>query len=297
MQSANSLKMKKLFRLAIWILFGFQQHAFAQSIPASDIWMLDIVEDSLVAPRRLVHTGRYNNQPMFSEDGKTLYFTMQQQDGQTDIAQLNLNTNEIGVVLSTEDSEYSPTPVPGKPALSVVRVEAPNQRQRLWEIDTLSRQASLIFESIEPVGYHAWLDRNSVALFLLGETFDLHLATRGSNQTRLLASNIGRTLQIHPVSGELHYVNKNHEPWMITAIGNDEKHRVILPLFPDTEDFALDDEGRLWMASDSKIYRVSPDHSKWILIEDLSEFGIFGITRIIINLEFSLVSIVASISN
>ncbi|NNE05379.1 MAG: hypothetical protein HKN15_06615 [Xanthomonadales bacterium] len=194
-----------------------------------------------------------------------------------------MHTGEIDVVLSTADSEYSATPVPGRPALSVVRVEAPDQRQRLWEIDLHSRQATVIFETVEPVGYHAWLDRNTVALFLLGESFDLHLATRGSNQTRFLVSNIGRTLQIHPVSGELLYVDKNHEPWMIAATGKDEKHRMVIPLFPDTEDFAVDDQGRFWMASGSKIYRASPDHSKWILIEDLSEFGIFGITRIKLN--------------
>ncbi|NNE05768.1 MAG: hypothetical protein HKN15_08610, partial [Xanthomonadales bacterium] len=81
--------MRLFCHLVFWMLFCFQQIAFAQSIPATDIWILDIVEDSLVAPRRLVHTGRYNNQPMFSEDGQTLYFTMEQHDGQTDIAQLS----------------------------------------------------------------------------------------------------------------------------------------------------------------------------------------------------------------
>lgn len=281
----------------IWavILFAwlFPTGASAQSLPVSDIWVLEWSEQSLSTPRKLVSTGRYNNQPAFSATGDSLFFTMEQQDGQTDIARVDLQSGEIKIVLRTEDSEYSPTLVPGKPALSMVRVELPEQRQRLWEINLQNQQEQVLFKSIEPVGYHAWIDHETVALFILGESFDLHVARLTSEHSTLLARNIGRTLLRHPLTGELLFVDKNLQPWMIATANVDTgRQRGVMPLFPDVEDFAVDQMGRFWMGSGSKLYRSSDDLSRWLLMADLAEFNVETITRICISESFNNVAFV-----
>ena len=187
------------------------------------------------------------------------------------------------MVAGTAESEYSPTPIPGRNELSVIQVE-PDQKQRLWSINIDNGEMKLLLPDAEPVGYHAWFNDHEVAMFILGESFTLHTASTGKSGSTEIADNIGRTIRKHPVSDEIVFVDKNSEPWQIAAYNPASKTtRSVMPLFPNGEDFTIDGNGNYWTGNDSKLYRRAPGDQRWELVADYSAKGVGSITRLAIN--------------
>jgi hypothetical protein len=198
-------------------------------------------------------------------------------------------------VSSTPESEYSPTPIPGQRSVSVIRVEPPDNLQRLWSISTVNGESKLLMPNVEPVGYHAWTNPDEVAVFILGDSFTLHSAKVGDSPSKLLADNIGRTIRKHPESGHVLFVDKNTQPWSIAAFDlGEQRQENILPLFPGIEDFEVDSSGRYWMGSGSKLYRSNKNLTGWELAADLRVFGIDNITRLASSPDGTQLAIVGS---
>lgn len=277
------------------VLALFSSSVFAQQLPTTQVWLAKIDGGNVTNLRLISPTDGYNNQPMFSPDGGTVFFTAEQDGGQTDVASYLIADQKLSIVSSTPESEYSPTPIPGRDAVSVIRVEPPEQRQRLWAISTIDGTSELLMPNVEPVGYHAWLDGKTTAVFILGDSFTLQLATIGDQPSRLLADNIGRTIRKHPKSGQALYVDKNSEPWAITTIDvNSGEQTRVMWLFPGIEDFEVDSDGRFWMGSGSKLYRSDEHSTRWELTADFRASGMSIITRLASSPDGSMLAIVAS---
>lgn len=269
--------------------------AKAQDLPSTQLWLSKLDNGVPSMPLLISENDRYNNQPMFSPDGNYIYFTSEQDDGQTDIARYEMNSGQLSMVNHSPESEYSPTPIPDHNAVSVIRVEPPDQLQRLWSISTSNGKSTLLMSKVEPVGYHSWIDHESVAVFILGDSFSLHSATIGDQPSTFLADNIGRTIRKHPESGQILFVDKNSEPWSIASIGIDGTGRQeIMKLFPDVEDFEIDAKGRYWMGSGSKLYQSSEDFGRWELTADFQAIGISSITRLASSPDGNYLAIVGS---
>lgn len=256
----------------------------AQGLPQTNIWLVSLEQDLPGEPIRINPGSGYNNQPHFSPDGLSLYYTREmphsQEGVQTDIAAYDIRSGQTRMLNSNDESEYSPTPIPGRNALSVIEVE-PDGQQKLWSIDIDSGDMQRLLPNVEPVGYHAWIDDHSVAMFILGETFTLQTAKIGDGSATVVAENIGRSIRKHPQSGEILYVDQNAEPWQIAAINTDTgAKRSVMPLFPNDEDFTIDSKGRYWTGNGSKLYQRSEGDSRWQLVADFSGYGIRNISRL-----------------
>lgn len=286
-----------LVRLAALVGLSLCANLLAQGLPQTDIWLADINQGTTANPVKINPTVGYNNQPHFSVDGSIIYYTREmphsQKGAQTDIAAYDINSGKTRMVNSNDLSEYSPTPIPGKNALSVIEVEA-DQRQRLWSIDIDSGDMSLLLPAVEPVGYQAWINDNSVAMFILGDTFTLQTAEIGDGAAAIIAENIGRSIRRHPFTGEILYVDKNSEPWEITAVNvlTGEKH-MVMPLFPANEDFTIDGNGTYWTGKGNKLYSRLPEDESWTLVADYSTSGIGNITRLAIDAASSKIAMVS----
>lgn len=259
----------------------------AQGLPQTNLWLVDLSGDMSTKPIKVNPSAGYNNQPHFSQDGSILFYTREmphsEEGVQTDIAAYDVMRQQTRMVNSTDESEYSPTPIPGRNALSVIEVES-DGAQKLWSIDVSNGDMASLLPNVEPVGYHAWIDDNSVAMFILGETFTLQTAIIGDGGATLVADNIGRSIRKHPKSGEILYVDKNVEPWQIAAINTQTgAKRGVMPLFPNDEDFTIDSNGVYWTGNGSKLYRRSADDSRWQLVADFGNFGINNISRLATN--------------
>ena len=274
----------------------FAGNLFAQELPSTDIWLASISNGVPGEPVRINTGNGYNNQPHFSEDGSVIYYTREVSDGeavQTDIAAFNTRTSTTTMVNNTSESEYSPTPIPNRKALSVIQVEA-DQKQRLWAIDVASGEIELLLADAQPVGYHAWINDSEVAMFILGDSFTLQTASIDNKDTRLVADNIGRSIRKHPHTDEILFVDKNREPWQIAAYDPDTRQvRGVMPLFPANEDFTIDANGTYWSGNGSKLYKRSPGDRRWELTGDFKTFGINHISRLAINLKSNQIALVS----
>jgi len=298
MKQLAMLKYKRCITLTAAIVAVITTgNVFAQGLPQTDIWLVDLNEDLPGQPHKVNTSTGYNNQPHFSVDGQTLYYTRerQQADGspQTDIAAYNLQSMKTTMVNNTGESEYSPTPAPGKNALSVIQVE-PDQKQRLWAVDIDTGTLSLLLPGVEPVGYHAWVNPQQVAMFILGDSFTLQTASLNDDGSELVADNIGRSIRKHPQSGEILFVDKNTEPWQIAAFHPETKNiRPLMSLFPAGEDFTIDSQGTIWTGNGSRLYRRAERDNSWELVADFSALGIRNISRLATNPAGNRIAIVS----
>lgn len=220
--------------------------------PGTDIWLADLAEGpgglKAHGARNLTDRPGYDNQPAFVSPGTLLGTSMF--DGQTDAWRLQLDDDTVTRVLETPESEYSPTPVPGG-GVSVVRV-ALDGTQQLWWLPPGAAEYQLLFPMLEGVGYHAWVDADRVALFMVRNPPELHVANRRTGQVLVLAKNIGRSL--HAVPGQpatLAFIEAGADGkrWIKQYDFASRRISSVAPVAGDSQDFVFLPDGRLLMAN------------------------------------------------
>jgi len=172
--------------------------------------------------------------------------------------------------------------MPDSTRFSAVRVES-DGTQRLWAFDLDGSNPTLLLPDVAPVGYHAWVDEETVALFVLGEPPVLQIADLPSGTSGVVADNIGRGLRtiVGSQGPTVVFVHKaSAESWNLVrlAVGTNQR-RTLGPTRRGSEDFVWTESGPL-MAEGSRLYRADPDPFAWHEVADLSATGIRGITRL-----------------
>ncbi len=253
--------------------------------PSTDIYLTQVAGGwALGQIRNLTDREGYDSQPAFLPDGSALLYASQR-EGQTDIYRYDLESGARRRVTSTAEAEYSPTPMADGVSFSSVRVEA-DGTQRLWRFPLAGGEPQLLLPAVAPVGYHAWFDADTLALFVLGEPPRLEIARLASGEARAVAENPGRSLHAVPGRpGAVSFVEKTSEegPWPLavyeTATGSITRLGTILP---GSEDYVWTAAGELLMGSGSKLSvgTVGADGIAWREIADLASAGVAGISRL-----------------
>ncbi|MCZ6507344.1 MAG: M20/M25/M40 family metallo-hydrolase, partial [Acidobacteria bacterium] len=284
-----------LSQAAVVLSFALGAAAVLAQAPSTDIFLLPVDGSTVGEPRRLTDREGYDNQPRFLPDGSGLVYSSQGADGTTDIYLYDLVSNESDVLVFTPQSEYSPTPIPGRQAISVVR-DYGDLVQQLWAFPLDGSEPELLLPDVSPVGYHAWADAENLILFVLGEPMTLQSAKVGPGVGTILAESPGRALGRIPGSAEMSYVDKSDpEEWWLTAIvlGSGETRR-LTPTLEGREDYAWAPDGAAWMGDDSRLYRWHPDSGEWEQVADLDARGIYGITRLAFSSDGSRLALVGA---
>ena len=282
---------------AVWLLAAAA--TLAQAPPSTEVYLAEIVRDEaglrLGEPVNVTAREGYDNQPCFLPDGHNIVYTAIGEDGQADIWAYDLESKERRRVTETPESEYSPTPIPGEDAISVVRVEA-DQRQRLWRFPLDGGEPDLLLPDVEPVGYHVWSDEKNLALFVLGEPNTLQSARRGPGPAKHRADDIGRALHRVPESTDVTFVLKGSEGgWTIQQIDlSSGTMKELIATRPGREDYTWSPTGELWMGDGAVLYVAAPEQGRgWVKVADLTEAKLSDITRIAIHPKGDLVAFVA----
>lgn len=235
----------------------------AAGSPSTDIWIAPLEgsgPDLRLGPaRNATDRPGYDNQPAFAAPDRLLY--TRDEDGDADVWQLDPGGGAPTPVTTTSpESEYSATPLPWSQGISVIRVEA-DSTQRLWQIDGNGTPVAPIFPDLAPVGYHAWLDDTHALLFVLGHPPTLHLATRGESETRVVASDVGRSIQALPGGGEVSWVQRTGENATEIRVWSlaDGDSRRIADGVEGGDDHAWTPDGLLLQAAGNRVYALDPE--------------------------------------
>ncbi len=195
----------------------------ARPAPPPDIYLATVTLDrgtpKIGAPMNITDRPGYDNQPSFTWDESGIFFTSVREDGQADIYRYDIAVKGTTRVTSTApESEYSATAIDSGRAISVVRVER-DSTQRLWRFPIGGGTPTVILERVRPVGYHAWADAHTLALFVLGTPNTLQLADTRTAVADTIATGIGRSLHRIPGSRRISFVRKvSPTEWWIESL-------------------------------------------------------------------------------
>lgn len=278
--------------ISIVILF-FSFGSFAQS--GTEVFLFEIKRGKskleIRKPVNVSDNKGYDNQPSFTNDGYLLYTSWR--NGNTDLIKYNLNSKEKTYLTETPAGEYSPTQMPDGQFLSTITLEN-SGRQLLWKY---ALNGSLEGEELVPylkIGYHVWLNADTLFAFVLGPQPTLQLIDKPSQRAEIVTDNIGRSLHVIPGSGDLSYVKKEENEWLIMQyhIGSDSS-TVLTPTLSHTEDMCWYDEETILMGKDDLLYVWSAS-TGWVQIANLSLWKLAGITRLAVSPDKKYLAVVVN---
>ena len=232
--------------------------AGAQGPAGTDIHLVPLtIGDTSVhlgAPINITSRPGYDNQPSFTPDGRALFFTSVRADAQADIYRYDVAPRTTSRVTATAESEYSATVMPGGRRFSVIRVEA-DSTQRLWSFALDGTEPRVVLADVKPVGYHAWSDDSTVAVFVLGSPATLQIAKTHGGATAQVAGNIGRSLAQVPGSRSISFMRRSGSDWAIERHDPSRGQTETLGTgVPGAEYIAWLANGRLLTAAGNKLY-------------------------------------------
>jgi len=271
----------------------------AVAAPANDIWLASIQKGkdgpTLGEPRNATHRPGYDNQPFFLPDGQHFYYTSIHEDGQADIWRYDIASGESKQITHTPVSEYSPTVPPDGDGISTVRVEKDGS-QKLWRYGADGTPGKAIIDDEKAVGYHAWIDEDTLALFIVGEPNILRTVDLRSKRKRDIATEPGRCIQVVPARPAVAYIapNEDKSVWLKTLQWPAGLTSQVTQPLEGSEDFVLSNDGELYMAHEQMIYAWQHQPGKWRVVADFSGKLPGAITRLAVNARSDLIAFVVA---
>ena len=252
-------------------------------------------------PQNVSNSPGYDNQPFFTPDGGSLFFTSDQAPRaaearpQTDIFRFDFASGKLARVTATDESEYSPTVTPDGQGISVIRVEK-DQTQRLWRFALDGKNPVLLLKDIKPVGYHAWLDAHTLALFVLGPPATLQVADTRTGKAEVVTSDIGQSVLRRPTGAS--FVQQGQQGTVISEVsvvnGKPVTKTLTAPV-PGARQVQLawTPDGTLLMAHSGWLHAWKAGDSAWRAVADLEALGLKGVTRLAVSPKGDRIALVA----
>ena len=289
--------------LVLLLLAGYQAAQPPAAPPDTEIFLAPFSTSASAPvgpPANITNSPGYDNQPSFTPDGTGILFTSIRGGGtQTDIYRFDVASGSTLRVTTTAESEYSPTVTPDGAHISVIRVEA-DGTQRLWRFTMDGRAPELVLTNVKPVGYHAWADDHTLALFVLGSPATLQIADTATGAAEILARGINRSIQRIPGGGTISFVARSGAgaDAALSIQEIDPKTKRITPLVNAVAgareaDCAWTPDGMLVMADKDVLYGWRRGQAEWRKLADLAALGLHGVTRIAISPKGDRIAFVA----
>lgn len=229
----------------------------------------------------------YDNQPHFLSEDDLLY--ARTRNGQTDIARYSLSTMKTTWLSDTPGgSEYSPIKIPGKNAVSAIRLDT-DGLQRLYSYPLEGGQPQLLIPDLK-IGYHLWFNHNKLfATILVEERMDLVVVEFESPtryQVRTLQEDVGRSLLPIPGTDQISYLDAKGDTLWITSLNALSGATDPITSLPEgVQDIFWLSDGTVACAYGNKLLGYKPAvDSQWRILHTFPpELG--KITRIALNPE------------
>jgi Tol biopolymer transport system component len=273
--------------------------------PSTDIYLLALANGpasmNSARPSPIASAPGYENQPMFSPDGGRILFAANR-GTQTDVFVFDRAIGRTSQLTETPENENSPTYLPAgigdRGGFSVVRTE-PDRSQRLWRFDAQGRNPQIVLTDVKPVGYHAWVDADGVALYVLGQPATLRIASVKSGAAAIAASDIGRSLHRVPGTGSVSFVQReaSGEFWIKQI---EMSSKAINPLVKAVDgstdrDMAWMPDGRtLLMSAGTKVFSWTRGAAGWTEVFDAAPQALGAVSRLAVSPRGDAIAIVVA---
>ena len=268
--------------------------------PGTDIYLVSLpaglagMKDAKPVP--VSNAPGYDNQPMFSPDGGRLLFAANRDGKQIDIYAFDRASGRVSQLTQTAENENSPTFLPagiGEPGgFSVVQTE-PDRSQRLWRFDAAGKNPQLVLADVKPVGYHAWVEPDHLAMFILGQPATLQVARVATGKAEVVARDIGRSLHRVPGRRTVSFVQReavgfvqreSSTAFTIKEVAIDTRQvtSLVATVEGSTDrDYAWMPDGRtVVMSSGTKIFSWTRGGTGWTEVFDAAAFQLGAVSRL-----------------
>jgi hypothetical protein len=279
----NPVFMKGILVLALFLGCHL---ASAQGLPATDVYLADLHLARPDGPlvdhiRPVTRRDGYDNQPSFSPDGSTIFFTSER-DGQTDIFRFDLANDSLSRVTHTPTNEYSPF-FDGERLLAIRDEDAGRfpWGLHLWEFDPNGSPRERARLAVSGTGFYALAESGIV--FFRPDDYSLVFSAEGLDEPHLIANrvepSIPRTL---PGRREVSFVDRDTSGvrWIRAFDTESFETRDVAALIGDVIDYAWTPDGRLIMADGVTFHILDPlTQATWQATAPLPMPGVRRITR------------------
>ena len=254
--------------------------------PSTEVFLAPLVwansSVTIGAPVNISNNPGYDNQPSFLPDSSAVLFASNRDNKQNDIYKYDIATKQVVQLTKTDENEYSPLVAPdGKSFLCVHGTE-----QSIFRYDMDGSHPRLAYKHGDAlIGYHVWTSPTEFAAFILagtGTTQSLQVINTVTGKGQIIETNTGRSLLHRVGHNTISFVSKTDpEKWMIKEF-DITTHAVsaTTETVPKSEDLTWLPDGRILMASGSKLFAWQAGTPGWTEIADLSAAGVKRITRL-----------------
>lgn len=287
--------MKKILCL---VLLAFPLIGFTQT--GSEIYLFDVALSktgvSISNPVNITNRAGYDNQPSFHKKEPIVYYSSFNQEERSDIKTYNYKTTKTNSLTLTNEREYSPTLTPDGKYVSCI-IQRDNGAQDLGKYSVDGGEAITIIEGLI-VGYHSWVDKDNLILFVLGEPATLRWYDLENKKDHILAENVGRSLHGIPSEKAMSFVDKSStDNWIINRLDSEtQKSTAITSTIKGSEDMVWTPDGRIIMSDGEKLFFYNPKlKGDWTEVTiNKGEVSLKGITRLAMSADGKKLAIVAS---
>ncbi|MEC3966723.1 nuclear transport factor 2 family protein [Flagellimonas halotolerans] len=253
----------------------------------TEVYLFDLkvnnAKPTLSNPKNISNNPGYDNQPSFWDDDSVLFASTRQD--QTDVLQFNVNEGSTSswLTYTTTGSEYSPLRIPGKNAISAIRLDL-DGLQRLYEYDFETSESTPITDL--KIGYHVWFnDHILVATVLMENRMDLKVMDLEKGTQQTVHQNVGRSLHKIPGTDLISFISKRNNTWEIMSLGPiTGESKKITKTYAQEEDICWLDENTIITGAGKRLLtkKLSSD-ADWETIIEFPQEEINNISRIAIS--------------
>jgi hypothetical protein len=260
----------------------------ARAQSATDIFVADVSEmDGVLqirTPRNVTQRDGYDNQPWFLTDGSAFLYASER-DGQTDIFRYDLGTATSVRVTHTPENEYSPSlPLDGS-RMMVVRWPTDMSTGALWWFTPDGRPIEQATGSVARVGYYAFADERTLALFINDSVQSFMLAdTQTGDTIRVGQEMSGSAPRTIPGERAVSFLRRHDDGrWWLSRLDIDD--RAVTPLvrmLAGVANYTWTPNGTVLAAQDGTIFQWVPGAETWRTVVTFADPDMQAITRIAI---------------
>ncbi len=276
----------KLFTI-IFVLMLCGSAVFTQA-PDSEIYLFSIEKKDgkflFTNGENISQNAGYDNQPSFSLDSKSVFFTSNRRENNFDIYAYSLADKKISPVITSAANEYTAKEF-DKDTLHFVR-EGEGQLMTVFKFDRPTKKETPAFKINEPVAYYAFNAKGD-ALVWVRYAFMMHFVNTEKGINRYIADYAQPSVpHLIPETDNFSFMQRHPDDslWIKEFNSETKAVRPIITSKDGKKDYAFMPDGSLLIGSGSKLFRFDEKADKdWVLLADLVSFGIKDITRMTVS--------------